>query len=70
MTSWHDLELAAPDLAGRAHSAATMDPPPPPEPFDLFAIDVLELVAVTVEGDELVLDRRSAASGRTRVART
>jgi hypothetical protein len=41
----------------------------PPTPFDLFTVDVRELVCISVEDDQLVIDGWSAASGRKRVTR-
>lgn len=51
-----------------AHSQETTGQSPP-TPFDLFTVDVRELVCISVEDDQLVIDRWSATAGRTLVTR-
>lgn len=42
----------------------------PPGPSDLFRIDVGNVVVISVDGEDLVVDRWSADDGRTTVRRT
>jgi hypothetical protein len=42
----------------------------PPEPFDLFTVDVESVVVIAVADDQLVVDRWSPAGGRVTVARS